>query len=104
MTPPPAFAGARRARRPLIEELIDAARAGDRTTFDRLFDLWFEAVLADAQRSLGDRAGAQELTGTLLRRTLAARLLAPLPDGGPSVETASRPRTRGEHRPGREQA
>ena len=74
MTPPPERARARRARRPLLEELIDAAREGDRVTFDRLFDLWFCAVFSDARRRIGDPEQARKLTGSLLRRTLAARL------------------------------
>jgi hypothetical protein len=74
MPAPPAKARSRRHRRPLVEELIEAARAGDRARFDRLFDLWFDAVLAGTHRSLKDRTLAHARTGELLRRALATRL------------------------------
>jgi hypothetical protein len=80
-----------------VEELIDAARAGDRARFDRLFDLWFGAVLADAHRDLKDRTLAHERTGTLLRRALSARLAATARHGG-ATETATAPAPPGSER------
>jgi hypothetical protein len=87
MTAPPANVRSRRDRRPLVEELLDAARAGDRSRFDRLFDLWFEGVLAGAHRALQDRTLAHERTGVLLRRALATRLA---PSAGAGDQEADR--------------
>jgi hypothetical protein len=47
----------------IVEELVEAARRGDRAQYDRLFDLWFGAVYRiTLQRVDGDEARAQALT------------------------------------------
>jgi hypothetical protein len=89
MPAPPAKARSRRNRQPLVEELIQAARGGDRARFDQLFDLWFDAVLAGTHRALQDRMLAQARTGELLRRALAERLaLSVREKAGASAERA----------------
>jgi hypothetical protein len=77
----------RRAPRPLVDELILAAIAQDRATFDRLFDLWFAAVFASARRLEPDRrAGpAEAVTADALRRAIVARL-RPTPSGADAPE------------------
>jgi hypothetical protein len=51
----------------ILEELVDAARRGDRAQFDRLFDLWFSAVYRLTLRRVdGDEARAQSLTQRVL--------------------------------------
>ena len=51
----------------ILEELVDAARRGDRAEFDRLFDLWFGAVYRVTLRRVdGDEARAQSLTRRML--------------------------------------
>jgi len=69
-------ARARRAQQPLVDELVRAARADDRASFDQLFDLWFDAVYVAARRDRAARGGdpAEEVTAELLRRTLRRRL------------------------------
>jgi len=82
-----------------VEELIDAARAGDRARFDGLFDLWFDAVLAGTHRALRDRTLAHARTGELLRRVLATRLVPTAGDeAGSSVERAPAPEPSGSER------
>jgi hypothetical protein len=51
----------------ILEDLVEAARRGDRARFDRLFDLWFGAVYrATLKRVKGDEARAQLLTHRIL--------------------------------------
>jgi len=72
-----AGARARRAHRPHVDELIRAARADDRARFDRLFDLWFDAVFAAASRRSGAPpapGSAEEVTADVLRRVLREKL------------------------------
>ena len=61
----------------ILDELVDAARSGDRVRFDRLFDLWFAAVYAlTLRRVSGDRLRAENLTRRLLIACVRAALTA----------------------------
>lgn len=54
-------------KRVILEELVEAGREGDRSRFDRLFDMWFAAVYALTLRRVGgDRRKAEQLTRRLL--------------------------------------
>ncbi|HXK22545.1 MAG TPA: hypothetical protein VMS55_07710 [Myxococcota bacterium] len=54
-------------RTAILEEIFDAARAGDRARFDRLFDVWFQAVYRWTLRRVeGSRLRAELLTQQIL--------------------------------------
>ena len=54
-------------RAAILEEIFDAARAGDRARFDRLFDVWFQAVYRSTLRRVdGSRLRAELLTRQIL--------------------------------------
>jgi len=54
-------------RTAILEEIFEAARAGDRARFDRLFDVWFQAVYrATLRRVDGSRLRAELLTRQIL--------------------------------------
>lgn len=77
------------SRLSLVDELVRAALEGDRTAFDRLYDLAFSAVWRAALEN--GREGAETATADWLRRAFADRLagqLAPpaMEDLGPAKE------------------
>lgn len=65
-----------RAPRPLVEDLLQCARCGDRARFDTLFDLWLAVVFSEAARATGDRRAAEHLTRQLMT-TIAQRASEP---------------------------
>ena len=58
---------------PLIEALVQAARAGDRRRFDQCFDECFEQLWADAFRATGDAKQAEALTEQILFDVIRGR-------------------------------
>jgi hypothetical protein len=51
----------------ILEEIFEAARAGDRARFDRIFDVWFQAVYKSTLRRVdGSRLRAELLTRQIL--------------------------------------
>jgi len=52
--------------RPLVDELLAAAKNCDRARFDALYELWVAVVFSECARSVGDRAAAEALTRKLL--------------------------------------
>jgi hypothetical protein len=76
-----------RQRHTILNELIAAARSGDRKRFDQLFDVWFEAVYAvSVVRVDGDRKRAQPLT----RRLLIGRVRTAIAEQAATAEQAPR--------------
>jgi hypothetical protein len=57
-----------------VDELLDAARSGDRAAFDRHFDVWLRAVYARAWRLTSDRRRAEGRTRSALLRAIRAAL------------------------------
>jgi len=54
-------------RAAILEEICDAARAGDRARFDHLFDVWFQAVYRSTLRRVeGSRPRAELRTRQIL--------------------------------------
>jgi hypothetical protein len=51
---------------PLLHQLVEAARAGDRKSFDRLFDRCFDQVYGIACHVMRDRGRAQAATARIL--------------------------------------
>ena len=58
---------------PLIEALVQAARAGDRARFDECFDHCFEQLWAHAFRTTGDAKKAEALTEQILFDVIRGR-------------------------------
>jgi len=51
----------------ILDEIFDAARAGDRARFDSLFEVWFQAVYRSTLRRVdGSRIRAELLTRQVL--------------------------------------
>jgi hypothetical protein len=74
----------------ILEDLVEAARRGDRARFDRLFDLWFGAVYrVTLKRVDGDEARAQTLTRRILVGCMR-KALTPSSTTLPSGESTKR--------------
>lgn len=80
----------------ILEELVDAARRGDRAQFDRLFDLWFGAVYRLTLRRVdGNEARAQSLTQQVLIECVRVALT---PSGANATGQAAGESTKGQSR------
>jgi hypothetical protein len=58
---------------PLIEALVQAARAGDRGRFDKCFDECFEELWSHAFRTTGNPKEAEALTEQILFDVIRSR-------------------------------
>ena len=77
----------------ILEELVDAARRGDRAQFDRLFDVWFGAVYRLTLRRVdGNEEHAQSLTRRILIECVRLAL-TPVGDT-PSADESTNDQTR----------
>ena len=80
----------------ILEELVDAARRGDRAQFDRLFDLWFSVVYRLTLRRVdGDEARAQSLTQRILIECVRLALTPAGDDSSSSAGESTKDQPRG---------